>query len=68
MKRRTRTLFTVATALLALQTSSVFAQASYPVKPIRMIVPVAPGGGADITTRTIAQKMRSEERRVGKEC
>lgn len=57
MKRRTRTLLTVATALLALQTSSALAQASYPVKPIRMIVPVAPGGGADITTRTIAQKM-----------
>ncbi len=33
------------------------APASYPSKPIRMIVPVAPGGGADITTRTIGQKL-----------
>ncbi len=38
-------------AVLAAQTSN------YPSKPIRMIVPVAPGGGADITTRTIGQKL-----------
>jgi len=32
-------------------------QQSYPVKPIRVIILVVPGGGADITSRTVGQKL-----------
>ena len=34
-----------------------FAQNDYPTKPIRVIVPFAPGGGTDIVSRVMAQKV-----------
>lgn len=48
------------TCALAAASGAVFAQpgaASYPDKPIRVIVPFAPGGGLDITARLIGQKI-----------
>ncbi|MDB5925587.1 MAG: hypothetical protein JWN13_4523 [Betaproteobacteria bacterium] len=47
----------VSAVLLLLLSAAGHAADVYPTKPIRMILPVAPGGGADITARTIAPKL-----------
>jgi tripartite-type tricarboxylate transporter receptor subunit TctC len=38
--------------------SSAFAQTGYPVRPVRLIVPFAPGGGVDVFARLLAEKLR----------
>lgn len=44
-------------ALVGVCTPQALAQASYPNKPIRFIVPYPAGGGTDIVARLLAQKM-----------
>lgn len=48
-----RLIIAVATALLS---TAALAQ-TYPVKPIRMIVPYSPGGGADTSARIVARRL-----------
>ncbi len=44
-------------SLLACLALPAFAQSDYPNHPIRIIVPYAPGGGADILTRLVGQHL-----------
>jgi tripartite-type tricarboxylate transporter receptor subunit TctC len=50
-----KALATVFIGILSLGTA--FGADPYPVKPIRMIVGFAPGGGTDLTARPVAQKL-----------
>ncbi len=50
-------LFMGASGLFYSQTASAQGAASYPAKPIRLVVPFTPGGSTDILARAIGQKL-----------
>jgi tripartite-type tricarboxylate transporter receptor subunit TctC len=53
---RNKWVATLGAGALALVCGSVMAQ-QYPAKPVRVIVPFAPGGGSDITARQFSAKL-----------
>ena len=54
---RMRFLLLVAASLLAALAGPAFAQADYPNRPIRLIIPFPPGGSNDVVGRVIAQHL-----------
>src|SRR5438105_15758029 len=38
-------------------TSSALAQSPYPTRPIRLLVPFAPGGGVDVVARIVGKRV-----------
>lgn len=56
--RRFRFLHTVMVLLLAAASAGVQAEpAAYPSRPVKLVVPYPPGGGTDITSRALAQRL-----------
>src|SRR6266850_7414048 len=55
----TKTLRHLASVALLAAASGALAQA-YPARPVTFIVPFSPGGGTDITARTVANKLTAK--------
>ena len=48
------------TAVLLAVSPFGFSQGKYPSKTVEVVVPYAPGGGSDATTRNVAQKLSED--------
>lgn len=59
MQASRRLLLALAASALATTVSTATAQGSYPDKPIKLIVPFPPGGGTDIISRVVGDKLSS---------
>lgn len=55
-----RTILALMAALAFTAVPCVAAEAPYPVKPLRIIVPWPPGGGNDLLGRTVAEKLKDQ--------
>ena len=55
--KQTLPLATMAACCCILYSAQTFAQDSYPAKPIRFVVPFPPGGGTDILSRIVTNKL-----------
>jgi len=64
MKKIAKSLFTSLLVLAAVLCSGTAAAQTYPVKPLRLIIPFPPGGSNDIVGRLIATKLTE---RLGKQ-
>lgn len=60
MKRIYLTSLALLAAVLVLVTGAAFAQAPYPNRPIKLIVPFAPGGAADTTARMVSEALAKQ--------
>lgn len=52
-----RLIFLLLTVSLSVASGATLAQSSYPTRAVRWIVPSSPGGGLDIMTRAVGQKL-----------
>ena len=57
MERIARMLAPAVAAVCALAAAFTYGQPAYPTKPVRVIVPWPPGGGADVITRMLSPKL-----------
>ncbi|MBC7780908.1 MAG: tripartite tricarboxylate transporter substrate binding protein [Proteobacteria bacterium] len=52
-----RALATIALTMGSLAMTPAFGQSAWPAKPVRVIVPLPPGGAADLVARVVGQKL-----------